>query len=40
MIIPHIEENFDRGHFDKDLIPKKCPYCKIVVRVYPRADTH
>jgi DNA ligase (NAD+) len=37
MIIPHIEENLDRGHFDKDLIPKKCPCCKRAARVYSRA---
>lgn len=37
MIIPHIEENLDRGRFDKNLIPKKCPCCGNVARIYSRA---
>lgn len=37
MIIPHIEENLDRGRFNKKLIPKKCPCCGKPARVYPRA---
>ena len=37
MIIPHIEENLDRGRFSKNLIPKKCPCCGKSVRVFSRA---
>lgn len=37
MIIPHIEENLDRGRFNKNLIPKKCPCCGKAARVYSRA---
>ena len=37
MIIPHIEENLDRGSFDKKLVPKKCPCCGKPVRVFARA---
>lgn len=36
MIIPHIEENLDRGRFSKNLIPKKCPCCGRTARVYSR----
>ena len=36
MIIPHIEENLDRGRFNKNLIPKKCPCCGKAARVYSR----
>ena len=36
MIIPHIEENLDRGSFDKSLIPEKCPYCGRAARVFAR----
>ncbi len=37
MIIPHIEENLDRGRFSSNLIPKKCPCCGKPVRVFSRA---
>ncbi len=37
MIIPHIEENLDRGHYSRDLIPKKCPCCGKPTRVFSRA---
>ena len=37
MIIPHIEENLDRGRFNKNLIPKKCPCCRKAARIYSRA---
>lgn len=36
MIIPHIEDNLDRGHYDKGMIPGKCPCCGKPVRVYAR----
>lgn len=36
MIIPHIEENLDRGNFDSDMIPKGCPHCGKPVRVFSR----
>lgn len=37
MVIPHIEENLDRGRYDKELIPKECPHCGRVVRTFARA---
>ena len=37
MIIPHIEENLDRGHYSRALIPKKCPCCGEPTRVFSRA---
>lgn len=37
MIIPHIEENLDRGMYDKKLMPKKCPHCGKPVRIFTRA---
>ena len=37
MIIPHIEENLDRGHYRKSLIPKSCPCCGKPTRVFSRA---
>lgn len=37
MIIPHIEENLDRGHYSRALIPKKCPCCGKPARVFSRA---
>lgn len=37
MIIPHIEENLDRGRFSSNLIPKKCPCCGKPVKVFSRA---
>ena len=36
MIIPHIEDNLDRGHYDRGMIPGKCPCCGKPVRVYAR----
>lgn len=37
MIIPHIEENLDRGHYRKNLIPKSCPCCGKPTRIFSRA---
>ena len=37
MIIPHIEENLDRGHDSRALIPKKCPSCGKTTRIFSRA---
>ncbi len=37
MIIPHIEENLDRGHYSRALIPKTCPCCGKPARVFSRA---
>lgn len=37
MIIPHIEENLDRGHYSRALIPKKCPCCGKTTRIFSRA---
>ena len=36
MIIPHIEENLDRGSFDRNMIPEKCPCCGRAARVFAR----
>lgn len=36
MIIPHVEENLDRGSYEKKMIPKKCPCCGKPTRVYSR----
>ena len=36
MIIPHIEDNLDRGHYEKGMIPGKCPCCGKPVRIYAR----
>ena len=36
MIIPHIEDNLDRGHYADSMIPKKCPCCGNPVRIYAR----
>lgn len=36
MIIPHIEDNLDRGHYVDSMIPKKCPCCGNPVRIYAR----
>ena len=36
MIIPHIEENLDRGHYSRALIPKECPCCGKPARVFSR----
>ena len=35
MIIPHIEENMNRGHY-QDMIPKTCPCCGSDTRTYTR----
>ena len=36
MIIPHIEDNLDRGHYEKGMKPEKCPCCGKPVRSYVR----
>lgn len=36
MIIPHIEDNLDRGHYADSMIPEKCPCCGKPVRIYAR----
>lgn len=36
MIIPHIEDNLDRGHYANSMIPEKCPCCGNPVRIYAR----
>ena len=36
MIIPHIEDNLDRGHYADSMIPEKCPCCGNPVRIYAR----
>lgn len=40
MIIPHIEDNLDRGHYEKGMIPKKCPCCGNPVRIYARKGSN
>lgn len=37
MIIPHIEENLDRGRYAPNLIPKRCPCCGKATRIYARS---
>ena len=37
MIIPHIEENLDRGRYAPSLIPKRCPCCGKPTRIYTRS---
>ena len=37
MIIPHIEENLDRGRYAPSLIPKRCPCCGKSTRIYARS---
>ncbi|NBI85499.1 NAD-dependent DNA ligase LigA [Lachnospiraceae bacterium] len=37
MIIPHIEENLDRGHYKKNMIPEACPCCGKPTRIFSRA---
>ena len=37
MIIPHIEENLDRGRYAPSLIPKRCPCCGKPTRIYERS---
>ena len=36
MIIPHVEENLDRGNY-QDMTPQICPCCRQPTRTYPRA---
>ena len=36
MIIPHVEENMDRGNY-QDMIPQTCPCCGQPTRIYSRA---
>ena len=36
MIIPHVEENLDRGHY-QDMIPKTCPCCGKETRISSRS---
>ena len=36
MIIPHVEENLDRGNY-QDMIPQTCPSCGQPARTYSRA---
>ena len=36
MIIPHVEENLDRGNY-QDMIPQTCPCCGLPARTYSRA---
>ncbi|MDD6656369.1 MAG: hypothetical protein PUE95_03555, partial [Lachnospiraceae bacterium] len=38
MIIPHVEENLDRGYFRKNMIPKTCPCCGKPSRIYSRKN--
>ena len=33
MIIPHVEENLDRGGFDDSIIPTTCPCCGYPIRI-------
>ena len=40
MIIPHIEENLDRGHYANSMIPVKCPCCGKSVRIYARKGSN
>ena len=35
MIIPHIEENLERGHY-VDAVPPVCPCCGSQTRIYQR----
>jgi len=37
MIIPHIEDNLDRGRYAPSLIPKRCPCCGKPTRIYARS---
>lgn len=40
MIIPHVEENLDRGNY-QDMIPKTCPCCGHETRIYShKADNN
>ena len=41
MIIPHVEENLDRGAFDlQSVIPAKCPCCGEPTRIHINGETH
>lgn len=40
MIIPHIEENLDRGYYADSMIPEKCPCCRNPVRIYARKGSN
>ena len=37
MIIPHVEDNLDRGCYAPSLIPKRCPCCGKATRIYARS---
>ena len=37
MIIPHVEDNMDRGHY-QDMIPKTCPCCGQQTRIHSRLN--
>lgn len=39
-IIPHIEENLDRGYYADSMIPEKCPCCGNPVRIYARKGSN
>lgn len=41
MIIPHVEENLDRGAFDlQSVIPAKCPCCDEPTRIHINGETN
>lgn len=41
MIIPHVEENLDRGAFDlQSVIPAKCPCCSEPTRIHVNGETN
>ena len=41
MIIPHVEENLDRGAFDlQSVIPAKCPCCGEPTRIHVNGETN
>ena len=41
MIIPHVEENLDRGDFDlQSVIPAKCPCCGEPTRIHVNGETN
>ena len=38
-IIPHVEENLDRGHFSMDsVVPRRCPCCGQPTRIHETAE--
>lgn len=40
MIIPHIEENLDRGHFSmEELVPANCPCCGKPTRIHTSSES-